>query len=126
MRKLGVYMIIGTGIDIIELSRIEKLMKRQPSFITRVLTPFEQDKFHTLNEKRKIEFLAGRFAAKEAYSKANGTGIGKDLSFQDIQINNEESGKPYIEKPNEHKVHLSISHSEHYAIAQVIIESLSS
>lgn len=121
-------MIIGTGIDIIELARIKKLMDRQPNFIDRILTPPEKERFSSLSAKRKVEFLAGRFAAKEAFSKANGTGIGKELSFQDMTIASTEKGKPYFVAPSlqEGKVHLSISHSEQYAIAQVIIESLSS
>ncbi|KPB04125.1 holo-ACP synthase [Bacillus sp. CHD6a] len=121
-------MIIGTGVDIVELARIEKLMNRQPSFVDRILTPKEKERFLTLNEKRKVEFLAGRFAAKEAFSKAKGTGIGKELSFQDMTIASTEKGRPYFSEPHtaENNVHLSISHSEQYAIAQVIIESLSS
>ncbi|CAG9623371.1 holo-ACP synthase [Sutcliffiella rhizosphaerae] len=119
-------MIIGTGIDIVELARIEKLMNRQPNFVDRILTDKEKEKFKTLKGNRKVEFLAGRFAAKEAYSKANGTGIGKELSFQDMNIATAERGKPFFTQPDTHKVHLSISHSEQYAIAQVIIESLSS
>ncbi|AST94126.1 holo-ACP synthase [Sutcliffiella cohnii] len=119
-------MIKGIGIDIIELSRIEKLMERQPSFINRILADEERTQFHTLKGKRKLEFLAGRFAAKEAFSKAYGTGIGKHLSFHDIVIANEPTGKPYIQKPVGENIHLSISHSEQYAVAQVIIESLSS
>lgn len=121
-------MIIGTGIDIVELGRIEKLMNRQPNFVDRILTPLEKERFISLSDKRKVEFLAGRFAAKEAYSKAKGTGIGKDLSFQDMTIVTTEKGKPYFSEPEmaDGNVHLSISHSEQYAIAQVIIESLSS
>ncbi|KMJ56847.1 4'-phosphopantetheinyl transferase [Bacillus sp. LL01] len=121
-------MIIGTGIDIVELARIEKLMNRQSNFVDRILTPAEQERFSSLSDKRKVEFLAGRFAAKEAYSKAKGTGIGKELSFQDMTIAATEIGKPYFAEPQhpEKSVHLSISHSDQYAIAQVIIESLSS
>ncbi len=121
-------MIIGTGIDIVELARIEKLMNRQPNFVDRILTPLEKERFLSLSEKRKVEFLAGRFAAKEAFSKAKGTGIGKELSFQDMTIVSAEKGKPYFSEPEmtDCNVHLSISHSEQYAIAQVIIESLSS
>ena len=70
---------------------------------------------------RKIEFLAGRFAAKEAYSKAVGTGIGKELSFLDIEIETDALGKPFIAKPDITGF-ISISHSRDYAVAQVIIE----
>lgn len=128
MKEVGQSMIIGTGIDIVELARIEKLMNRQPNFVDRILTPLEKERFLSLSEKRKVEFLAGRFAAKEAFSKAKGTGIGKELSFQDMTIVSTEKGKPYFSEPGmaDGNVHLSISHSDQYAIAQVIIESLSS
>ncbi|MDF0727680.1 holo-ACP synthase [Cytobacillus sp. S13-E01] len=121
-------MIIGIGIDIIELKRIEDILHKQPKFIDRILTESEKVSFIVLSENRKIEFLAGRFAAKEAFSKAVGTGIGKELSFLDIEIKPNESGKPSIIKPLKEKesIHLSISHSKAYAVAQVIIESLSS
>lgn len=115
-------MIEGIGIDIIELNRIGDLIDRQKKIIDRVLTPAEKDKFITLSERRKVEYLAGRFAAKEAFSKAVGTGIGEKLSFQDIEIHSDELGKPVIIKPFSEGVHLSISHSEQYAVAQVVIE----
>lgn len=79
-------MIYGIGLDITELKRIAAMAARQKRFAERILTPGELDQYHELSEKRKIEFLAGRFAAKEAFSKAFGTGIGKQLSFQDIEI----------------------------------------
>lgn len=115
-------MIQGIGIDIVELKRMKELMERQKKILDRVLTPFERDAFETLSEKRKVEFLAGRFAAKEAFSKAFGSGIGKDLSFLDIEIHTNDKGKPFILKPLSEGVHLSISHSEQYAVAQVVIE----
>ncbi len=122
-------LIKGIGLDITELDRIEKLVKRQPSFVTRILTKNEKVSYDKLQGKRQIEFLAGRFSAKEAYSKALGTGIGKDLSFQDIEVLNEHSGKPvlYVLNRNDNKdIHVSISHSQHYVVTQVIIESSSS
>jgi holo-[acyl-carrier protein] synthase len=114
-------MIKGIGIDIIELSRVQDLISRQSKFVDRVLTRTEKQTFEKLSAPRKVEFLAGRFAAKEAYSKANGTGIGKELSFLDIEIENDASGKPFFIKPKVH-AHLSITHSRDYAAAQVIIE----
>ena len=74
-------MIKGIGIDIIELSRIQEIMSRQNKLIDRILTANEKQLFEELPMTRKIEFLAGRFAAKEAFSKAAGTGIGGQLSF---------------------------------------------
>ena len=68
--------------------------------------------------------MAGRFAAKEAFAKAYGTGIGTQLSFLDIQVENDEKGKPHITKPLQKGVHLSITHSTEYAAAQVIIEKI--
>lgn len=114
-------MIKGIGIDIVELSRIEKLVNRQPKFPDRILTVKEKQRFNQLTARRRIEYLAGRFAAKEAFSKAAGTGIGENLSFHDIEIGNDSSGKPMILKPLL-QAHLSITHSKEYAVAQVIIE----
>jgi holo-[acyl-carrier protein] synthase len=115
-------MIVGIGIDIVELERIGKVSSRQKRFADRILTSFEKEFYERLTGKRQIEFLAGRFAAKEAFAKAYGTGIGEQLSFLDIQVENDQKGKPYITKPIEEGVHLSISHSLEYAAAQVVIE----
>ncbi|CAG9610306.1 holo-ACP synthase [Pseudoneobacillus rhizosphaerae] len=115
-------MISGIGIDIIELNRIKTIIDRQPKFIQRILTENELLVFEKLSAERKVEFLAGRFAAKEAYAKANGTGIGNQLSFLDIEIQPDSFGKPQIVAPNNKGVHLSISHSREYAVAQVVIE----
>lgn len=116
-------MIHGTGIDIVELDRIEKLHSRQEAFSKRILTPEEQAHFSTLSAHRQIEFLAGRFAAKEAFSKALGTGIGGNLSFQAIEILPNEQNKPIVKTEKySGTIHLSISHSKNAAIAQVILE----
>ncbi|TRZ36212.1 holo-ACP synthase [Niallia circulans] len=115
-------MIKGIGIDIVELNRIGELLERKPHFADRILTERELEKYDKLQRKRKLEFLAGRFAAKEAFSKAVGTGIGKGLSFLDIEVGQDEKGKPYINKPYAQGVHLSITHSSNYAFAQVVIE----
>lgn len=119
-------MIKGIGIDIVEIDRIENLSKRLPKFIHRILTETEIKKYDLLKGKRKAEYLAGRFAAKEAFSKAMGTGLGKELQFIDIEIVQDPLGKPFIIKPFTEGVYLSISHSREYAVAQVIIESSSS
>ena len=116
-------MIKGIGIDIVELSRIEKISEKQPNFIKRILTETEQNRYHELSEKRKIEFLAGRFSAKEAFVKACGTGISKEWSFTDIEVLNNDRGQPYIKSSLKENVFVTISHSEKYAVAQVIIES---
>ncbi|PAL05793.1 holo-ACP synthase [Peribacillus simplex] len=115
-------MIKGIGVDITELDRMETLINRQPRLKERILTESEILIFEKLNGRRKVEYFAGRFAAKEAFSKANGTGIGKHLSFLDIEIISDDKGKPVISKPFSEGVHLSISHSREYAVAQVVIE----
>jgi holo-[acyl-carrier protein] synthase len=114
-------MIKGIGIDIIELSRIKEILTRQRKLIDRILTKSERQTFEKLSERRQVEFLAGRFAAKEAYSKALGTGIGKEISFLDIEIETDSLGKPCIVRTGA-QAHLSISHSRDYAVAQVVIE----
>lgn len=126
-------MIVGTGIDIVDIERITAICSRQASFAARILTPEEHAYASALTQGRQIEYIAGRFAAKEAVSKAIGTGIGSKLSFQDIKVINNEKGKPSLVIsphalaqlfPSELSLffHVSISHSKSYALAQVIIE----
>lgn len=116
-------MIVGIGIDIIELERIKSILTRQERFYERVLTTKEQELFLQLPKHRQIEFLAGRFAAKEAFSKALGTGIGNEISFQEIEVLPNTLNKPVVEsKKFNGNIHLSISHSNDYAIAQIILE----
>jgi holo-[acyl-carrier protein] synthase len=117
--------IIGTGIDIVEIHRIRKLFNRQPRFAEKILTDNELQKFDTLSKHRKIEFLAGRFAVKEALAKAKGTGIGAAISWHGVEVLSTENGKPTIRSAENETYHISISHSREYAIANVIIESSS-
>ncbi|MCJ1655937.1 holo-ACP synthase [Staphylococcus sp. NRL 16/872] len=116
-------MIYGLGVDLIEIDRIEKVYRKQQNkLIERILTMQEQERFKSFkSEKRKIEFLAGRFATKEAFSKALGTGLGKTVAFNDINCYNDEKGKPCIKYPN-FIVHVSITHTDNYAMSQVILE----
>ncbi|WP_100374532.1 holo-ACP synthase [Bacillus sp. FJAT-45037] len=119
-------MIIGIGVDIIELDRIKKAMDKQPRFLEKILTKKEQATCCQFTEKRLVEYIAGRFAAKEAFVKAAGTGISATYGWHDIEVLNEDSGKPVLHTEIDCTVHLSISHSESNAIAQVILERLSS
>lgn len=117
-------MIKGIGIDIIELKRIKKQIQKSDRLMERILTEQEKERFLDLtNESRRVEFLAGRFAAKEAFAKATGRGIGK-LSFKDIYIGSGENGQPQITATGyeTERLFISISHSQEYAVAQVIIE----
>ena len=73
-------MVFGTGVDNVELSRIQKALTRSERFVEQVLTAVELEKYNSFQSTaRKTEFLAGRWAAKEAFSKAYGTGFGKAL-----------------------------------------------
>lgn len=116
-------MIKGVGIDIIEVKRVREILEKfGDRFLQRILTENEIKYCRTFS-KPDLHF-AGRFASKEAYSKAIGTGIGKRFSWKDIEILNEKSGKPYIVhlKENEFsslKFEVSIAHTDNYACAVV-------
>ncbi|MET4561262.1 holo-[acyl-carrier protein] synthase [Lysinibacillus parviboronicapiens] len=115
-------MIKGIGLDIVEIERIAKVMARSNKFMERILSQREQTIFATHSETRKIEFLAGRFAAKEAFSKALGTGIGKECELQDIEILRGEAGNPVLYFKGERvDGYVSITHTQQYAAAQVIL-----
>lgn len=117
-------MIAGIGVDIVELNRLEIIIKEKPSFIERILTKSEKEIFDRYNLKRQIEFLGGRFAAKEAFSKAFGTGIGK-VSFHDLEILNASNGKPVLRQNLfEGNVFVSISHTDLIATAYIVLEYL--
>lgn len=116
-------MIQGIGIDAVDLHRIKKIIQEKPKFISRILTSAECELFYALPEKRQIEFLGGRYACKEAFSKAWGTGIGK-VTFQDLEILANELGAPVVTKSpyQEGMVFVSITHTEDIAFAQIILE----
>lgn len=118
-------MIEGIGVDICCIKRIGQLYaKTGGKFVDRILTDTEKKQLEKV--ENPIAFLAKRFAAKEAVSKALGTGIGKDLSFQEIEIQREHGQKPcvllYKERYANLKMHISISDEKEYAIAYVIAE----
>lgn len=116
-------MIVGIGVDIVELDHMELTCKRQASIHEYILTEKELDVYHQRGPKRKLEFLAGRFAVKEAFSKAMGTGIGKKVNFQNITVLNNKKGQPIIvESPFNGNVFVSISHSKRVVVAQVVLE----
>lgn len=117
-------MIRGIGLDIVELHRIDRSLQKSNRLARRVLTEDERERFYRLSAyRRRVEFLAGRFAVKEAFSKAAGTGIGK-LSFQHINVLPGSSGAPVVHVSGHENVRIfaSITHSETYVIAQVVLE----
>lgn len=103
-------MIFGIGLDVIELQRIEEAVARNARFVERVLTAEEETVYSTLGPRRKIEFLAGRYAAKEAFAKAYGTGIGSAVSFQSLTVLPNELGQPcFVRHPFAGTVQVSTS-----------------
>jgi holo-[acyl-carrier protein] synthase len=124
-------MILGTGIDIIEVARIASAFEQHGErFVNRVLVADEIA--YCLQHRKPAPFLAVRFAAKEAISKAFGTGIGAQLGWQDMEIRRKESGEPFVvlhgkgktlfESRGAKSLHISLSHTENYAAATAILE----
>lgn len=124
-------MIIGIGTDITECERPIKIYEKYGhQFIRNILTPNELELMES--RKAKSEFLAGRWAAKEAFSKALGCGMCEKCAFVEIEILVNDSGAPYVvlhaetaktaERLGVKNVHVSISHEKNYAVAMVILE----
>jgi len=124
-------MITGLGVDIVEISRMQKLLDRFGEKVAhRLLTEQEFVKFQQRNGC--ATFLASRFAAKEAASKALGTGISAGMGFHSIEVVNDEHGKPELRLHDvalsisqQHKVTkslISLSDEKHYAVAMVVME----
>ena len=117
--------IYGIGTDIIEISRIEKAINRTKIFKEKVYS--EKEIEHIEKKKNFYASYAGRFAAKEAFSKAMGTGV-RGFLLKDIEILNDELGKPVVYLYNEIKklaegleIQISISHSKEYAVSTVVL-----
>ena len=126
--------IIGNGVDIIKNSRINNSLKIK-GFLNRIFTEKEIQQGKKL--KNKINFYAKRFAAKEAFVKAIGTGFRSEINFIDIEIKNYKNGKPYISlskklnnflqkkfKIQKYKIFLSLSDEKDYSIAYVVIDKI--
>ena len=114
-------MILGTGIDIVEIDRIQKAAERWGDvFLNYVFTPAEIE--HAKKFKYPYRHYAGRFAAKEAIFKAMGI---PHLSWHNVTITNDITGKPICHFNNidfKHHLSISISHSRDYAVASAIVE----
>jgi holo-[acyl-carrier protein] synthase len=124
--------LIGIGVDVIECSRIQRSMERfGERFLHRVFTDGEIE--YSMSMKFPERHLAARFAGKEAVSKAFGTGIGKAIGWRNIDIRKKESGEPFLvfSGPTETlavergvtSALITLSHTENYAIAYVVLES---
>jgi holo-[acyl-carrier protein] synthase len=125
-------MILGIGIDLIEVERIRaSFTKFGNRFLKRILLPAEIE--YCLSHKDPSPFLAARFAAKEAISKAFGTGIGAELGWQDMEVRRKESGEPYVvlhgggeelfRKRGARALLISLSHTQAHSTAVAVLES---
>lgn len=124
-------MIFGIGTDIVEVERIRNLDSLE-KFADKILSLNELEVFKFQIDEKKVTFLAKQFAAKEAVSKALGTGIGKDIRFNQIEILRNSDGKPYLNHDGMittifndlgiTKTHVSLSDEKKYALAFVILE----
>ncbi|MFZ2353298.1 holo-ACP synthase [Paucilactobacillus nenjiangensis] len=116
-------MIYGIGIDISEIQRVEQMKEKHANFISKTLTAAEHQQYLTRSAHKQAEYLAGRFSVKESFSKALGTGIGAAVGFQDLEVLDDESGKPTIKQSIfDGPVHVSISHTDSVVISEVILE----
>jgi holo-[acyl-carrier protein] synthase len=124
-------MIFGTGVDIVKIERIEKVIKKWGErFIDRVFT--SEEKAFCLKRVKPYPAFALRFAAKEAFSKALGTGMRQGVFWRDIEVFHFKSGKPGLniygtslslcEKEKIKSFHVSLSDEDEYGVAMVILE----
>ena len=126
---------ISSGVDIVSLERIEKAIgKHEKAFLERVCSQEEIALYEAIGSpSRKVEFLAGRFAAKEAVAKALGTGLGTEgVAMTELQIRKKESGAPEVvlkgraeevyRKQNGRSISISISHDAGMAVAFCCLE----
>ncbi|MFL6589869.1 MAG: holo-ACP synthase [Chthoniobacterales bacterium] len=125
--------VVGIGVDLVENARIQHSLDRfGDRFLHRVFT--EGEITYSQSMKFPARHLAARFAAKEAVSKAFGTGIGKAMGWKDIDVRRKESGEPYVvleggaknlaEERKVSKVLITLSHTENHAMAVIVLESL--
>ena len=124
--------VLGIGVDIVETARIDRSLERfGERFLRRVFTTGEIEYCQSM--KYPARHFAARFAAKEAVSKAFGTGIGKAMGWRDIDVHREGTGRPFVVLEGGAKalgaergvsaVWISLSHTEHHAVATIVLES---
>jgi holo-[acyl-carrier protein] synthase len=124
-------MLVSTGIDIVEVYRIEETMARTPRFAERVFTAAERE-YCDAKGAAAAQSYAGRFAAKEAFLKALKTGWRGKITWHDIEVMNDADGVPLLNITGEAakmlsdlgaiNIHLSISHTAEHAVAHVMLE----
>jgi holo-[acyl-carrier protein] synthase len=122
-------MIIGIGTDIIEVDRIQSSIEKYGErFLKRIFTETEIEYCESFKGTKYLHYAA-RFAAKESFSKAIGTGITRGFKFKEISIRNERSGKPTVELAGDllenwgkYRIFVSLTHTKDNAVAYLIIE----
>lgn len=127
LSKIGIIkeiiMIYGIGIDISEIERVTAMKDRHSTFIKKILTATEYQQYLSRGSYQQAAYLAGRFSVKESFSKALGTGIGAQVGFQDLEVIDDEVGKPTIKQVVfDGHVHVSISHTDTVVMSEVILE----
>lgn len=115
-------MIYGIGVDIENIKKFYDFLNKE-NYIKRIYTKYEINELNKIkNKRRKVEFLASRYAAKEAMSKALGVGISNEFSFKDIEVVKNILGKPEVKYKN-FNVHISISHTKEIVTVFIVVEN---
>lgn len=122
-------MAAGIGVDMLEIARMERAIKRRPSFLKRVFT--DEERVYCDSCARPAEHYAARFAAREAVLKALGTGFSEGIGFKDVSVTNDEWGKPIAvlsgraaevaAERGVQEVALSLSHTRDVAVANAVL-----
>jgi holo-[acyl-carrier protein] synthase len=131
-RRLSKMSVIGIGVDLVDCARIQRAIDRfGDRFLHRVFTDGEIE--YSMSMKFPARHLAARFAAKEAVSKAFGTGIGKAMGWRDIDIRKKPSGEPFLvfsgpakqlaERRGVNAALVTLSHTEHHAMATIVLQN---
>lgn len=121
--------VLGLGVDIVETARIKAaILRHGEAFLERVFTADEIEYCAAMRDPHP--YYAARFAAKEAVSKAFGTGLGSEMAFREIEVRRKESGEPFIvlsgtaadtaARMGIREVRVSLSHTEHYGVANAL------
>lgn len=121
-------MIVGIGVDLVKIERIDGIIKKYGErFLKKVFSEEE------LKNKKNIHEISGKFASKEAFVKAIGTGFNGQVFFSDVKVLNDQRGRPFLDFSDKVKksfnignvrTHLTITHDGDYAIAMVVLEEI--
>ncbi len=123
-------MVIGVGVDVLEVNRVKRLLDRDDRFLEKVFTRAEIG--YCQAKHYREQHYAARFTAKEAFLKALGSGWRNGIGWQDVEVVNDELGKPTIRlhgraleafrSQRMRRIHLSLSHTREHAVSLVVID----